>query len=139
MSLDEACKSEIEELHAFIQAWMRGTLPRTTQAFERFDNPLSDTFLVVHPSGQSDDKTSICQKVYGAHGVKPDDFTIEIRDIRSRVVHPPWCLLTYEEWQSSGGKETGRISSVLFRETNGESGDGVAWVHLHETCLSEER
>lgn len=137
MSLDKACSLEVGELHAFIQAWMRGSLPRTTQSFERFDGALADTFLIIHPNGRSDDKPSISEKVYCAHGAKSDAFTIEIRNVRSRVVHPPWCLLTYEEWQSDQGKGTARFSSALFRHANGGPGNGVEWIHLHETGLSD--
>jgi hypothetical protein len=135
MNLDEACRLEIQQLHAFIQAWMRGSLPQTPRSFERFENSLSDDFLIIHPSGRSDDKTSISEKVYGAHGVKQDDFSIEIRHIRARLVHPPWCLLTYEEWQSDAGKSTARFSSVLFYQGD----DGLEWVHLQETWLGKDQ
>ena len=61
MNLEESCAAEVRELHAFIQAWMRGSLPRTTQSFERFADSLADTFVIVHTSGRSDDKTSITE------------------------------------------------------------------------------
>ena len=133
MNLEENCAAEVRELHAFIQAWMRGSLPRTTKSFERFTDSLADTFVIVHPSGRYDDKTSISEKVFGAHGANPDDFTIEIHDIRVRLAEPPWCLLTYEEHQSDTGNNSARLSSVLFRQT----GDRIEWMHLHETRLSE--
>jgi hypothetical protein len=133
MNLEESCAAEVRELHAFIQAWMRGSLPRTTQSFERFADSLADTFVIVHTSGRSDDKTSITEKVFRAHGVNPDDFTIEIRDIRVRFAERPWCMLTYEEHQSNAGDNSARLSSVLFRQT----GNRIEWMHLHETRLSD--
>jgi hypothetical protein len=47
------------------------------------------------------------------------------------------CLCTYEEWQTDrhgDGVETGRLSTVLFREAPDAPG-GVAWLHVHETWL----
>jgi hypothetical protein len=73
--------------------------------------------------------------VYDAHGVH-DDVTIETSAFEPRYVGRETCLGTYEEWQEVGEERTGRVASVLFRRAP-ETPNGVEWVHLHETWLSE--
>ena len=45
------------------------------------------------------------------------------------------CVGTYEEWQESGGLQSARLSSILFRR-NDALRNGFEWVHLHETWLA---
>lgn len=75
-----------------------------------------------------------------AHGVHVDadpPLDVAVRNVRHRLSRDDLCLLTYQEWQRWGDEETGRQSSVLFRE-RASAPNGVEWVHLHETWLSGE-
>lgn len=54
------------------------------------------------------------------------------------VVPPELDLGTYEEWQTTGGVATGRLSTAVMRSVPGFP-NGLAWVHLHETRLPDIR
>jgi hypothetical protein len=47
-------------------------------------------------------------------------------------------LATYEEWQVIEGETRGRLSTALFRNREGTP-NGIEWVHLHETWMSDSK
>ncbi len=58
-------------------------------------------------------------------------------NVRTRVERDEHCLVTYEEGQRIDGDWDWRVSSGLFRRA-ADAPNGVEWVHLHETRLSED-
>ncbi len=123
---------EVIDLHRFIQEWMRGSLPKTREAFERFSEVLSGDFMIIHPGGTSEDRAQVTASFWSAHGSRDDSFRIEIRNPRYRLSSNHYALATYEEWQF-GSTTTARVSTVLFRQRD-RNGKPL-WVHLHETWL----
>ena len=45
-------RREVEQLHAFFEAWFKGTLPRTPEAFARFVDVTAPGFHLVTPQGR---------------------------------------------------------------------------------------
>jgi hypothetical protein len=128
----DICRSEIVQLHIFIEGWLNGTLDKIHDVFERFEGAFDEDFLIVHPSGQAQIKSEILADIWEAHGKRPKPFAITIKNVTLRTCAGPLCLVTYEEWQS-GDTETTRLSSVLFKKQAG--GDQIRWLHLHETFV----
>ncbi|NOK59312.1 MAG: hypothetical protein GFH27_549283n228 [Chloroflexi bacterium AL-W] len=126
------CAHEILELHHFIESWLLGAVEQTREQFVRFEGAMAEDFEIIHPNGNVQPKAAICNSFWGAYGVQNPPFTVRIKNIQCRVVSKPYCLLTYEEWQT-GERETARLSTVLFRQVPNQ--DRVEWVHLHETWL----
>lgn len=132
-SLAEQCTAEVDDLHAFFELWFVGELTHSRAELERFSDVLADDFRMIQPSGLTRTRDGITTDVFDAHGVH-DEITIETSPFEPRHVGSDTCLGTYEEWQSMGDEETGRIVTVLFRRAP-EKPNGVEWVHLHETWL----
>ena len=131
MDREPRCRDEVEQLHAFFQAWFRGELPPDDEAFARFADVLAPTFTMIGPTARAGDRAATLAAVRSGHGAE-QDMTIEIRDHRHRLSAGDVSLVTYEEWQTRGGQTRGRISSVLFRERDGLP-NGLEWLHVHET------
>jgi len=130
----EACRAEIEGLHAFFTGWFEGTLPDDDEAFARVAGALGDDFELISPDGRRRDREAILASIRAGHG-DHDEFAIEIRHVRLRWSSGGLALVTYEEWQTADGAPPGgRISSAWFREA-ARAPEGVRWVHLHETAL----
>lgn len=133
----EACRREIEELHAFFEGWFEGTLSDDEPTFARVAAALAGDFELISPDGSLRDRKTILASIrdgYGSHAGERQQFRIEIHDVRPRFVVADTALLTYEEWQTSDGSENRRRSSAWFRRAD-EAPCGVRWVHLHETAL----
>lgn len=129
----EACRAEIEELHAFFTGWFEGTLRDDAATFARVADALADDFELISPDGRRRGREAILASIRAGHG-DHGEFAIEIRDVRPRWTSGGLALLTYEEWQTADGRQNGRTSSAWFREASGAP-RGVRWVHLHETAL----
>ncbi|MDX1660427.1 MAG: DUF4440 domain-containing protein [Gemmatimonadota bacterium] len=134
----EACRREIEELHAFFEGWFEGTLPDDEATFARVADALAEDFELISPDGRRRDRGTILASIregYGDHAGEGKRFRIEIHDVRPRLVVAETALLTYEEWQTSDGSKNRRLSSAWFRKVDAAP-CGVRWIHLHETALS---
>ena len=97
--MEANCRQEIIQLHQFLESWLTGRLNRNEQEFLRLTQALADDFVMIHPSGQQQDKAAVTADLWQAHGVRPEPFTIEIRNYTCRVGSETLCLVTYEEWQ----------------------------------------
>ena len=135
MNCEDRCKLEVEQLHAFFQAWFRGELPDTDEAFARFESVMAERFEMIPPSGRIVDRASVLTGVRSAHGREPAT-RIWIENHRHRFTIGNLSQVTYEEWQEMNGEKRGRISSALM-EVNENAPNGVHWLHLHETWLGE--
>ncbi len=137
-AMDDACKKEVIELHQFFEDWNQGKLAKTEDQFRRFSGAVAKDFEIISPGGGSMSTTEILGRVREGHGSsRGTDFRIWIESYRSRPIGDGILLVTYEEWQSQGGKDIGRISTAVFRRES-RAPNGVVWLHVHETWLQEQ-
>ena len=123
---------EVKNLHAVIQDWMTGSVPKTEAAFSLFRNALDTEFVIIHPTGVAERYEEILKSFWSAHGIQDKNFVIEIQNLNHRITFDNFSLVTYEEWQF-GTAPTARFSSVLFKNTKKDN--RVRWIHLHETWM----
>ncbi|MFV1988082.1 MAG: DUF4440 domain-containing protein [Gemmatimonadota bacterium] len=130
-----AWRVEIEELHAFFEAWMGGTIPRTEEQLDRLEEALEKRFTFVTTSGQVLAREAIVGAVRESHGARPG---LRIRLREPRLVHSckHHVVATYQEWQEAEGERTGRTSTVVL-ERKEEAPNGLVWIHVHETWITQ--
>ncbi|MEO1490767.1 MAG: hypothetical protein AAFV19_01265 [Pseudomonadota bacterium] len=133
----QAARTEIERLHAFIEGWFRGTMPKDTFA-QGFANRLHAGFENVQPSGAVLSRADLLDPIRDAHGRNPD-FRIKIRDVRLLGAWPEAKLIqaSYIEAQTgarNSAADNDRRSTVLFESPLGR----LIWRHLHETAVPQE-
>lgn len=131
--MNDECRREVHELHAFFQGWFTGELPDTDAAFARLASVIAPEFQIVSPSGRGMHRAELLESLRATHGADPGA-RIRVADFRGREVGEDLFLATYEEWQARPTGEKGRLSSVLFGREQGAP-NGVAWLHLHECWL----
>jgi hypothetical protein len=124
------CRKNIRELHVFIESWLKGTVEKSKQEFQYFENELDEDFVIIHPGGELQTKSEIISDFWDAYGAQSEKFIIEIRNIKIRFESKDICIMNYEEWQTSVEK-TARISTVIFRKSLNSNKNN--WLHLHET------
>lgn len=130
--MDEACATEVVELHRFIERWLTGVLPKTDEAFARFAAVMGEGFVIVSPAGVTTPRDELLGELRAGHGSRADDFDIRIDNLAIRRDLDPLCVVTYEEWQRSADERTARIATALFGP-RADAPNGVEWLHLHET------
>ena len=126
--------AEVVRLHEMIEAWLAGSILDTDATYLRFSDAMAEDFEIISPSCSRSDRQAIVSSFRAAHGSRGPEFSVAIKNIRTRLLSPPLALLTYEEWQYEEGRATARFSTVLLRDEPSRPG-GVAWVHLQETWL----
>jgi hypothetical protein len=138
--MEQSCRTEIEELHAFFQGWFNAALPDTEDAFRRFAGVMADGFTIVTPGGRTVDRGPLIEGLWRSHGRWREvegGGRIRIANVRLRHLEGETALLTYEEWQQAGAGDRGRLSTALFRRAAGTP-NGVEWLHVHEVWLPDE-
>ncbi len=137
-SLEERCRAEIVELHAFIERWSNAEEPKTDEAFRRFDRVLAPSFVLIDPNGAVIERQPIVDAVRDSHGRWRDSpGKIRIENFRLHQHNDGFALATYEEWHDLGRTAVGRLSSVLFG-ANADAPNGLDWLHLHEVWLPSD-
>lgn len=134
VEFEKRCHEEVVALHVVIEDWLAGKVVADDDVYASFSDAMASDFEIISPSGVRSERGSIVAALRKAHGVQGADFSISIKNLRTRMLAPPLALLSYEEWQSQGNETTARLSTVLLREDPGAP-RGVAWVHLQETWL----
>jgi len=125
-----AFEAEVRELHAFFARWFAGTAE--SGELERLD-VLDESFRMIGPDGRQQTVDEVRSAIEDAHGRR--SMQIEIRNVR---VHPTALVGSYEEWQTSDGVVTGRISSAVMA-ADPSTPNGLRWMQLHETWLPDPR
>ena len=130
------CRQEVLDLHRFFEGWFAGRLAASDDTFARFSSVLAPHFELVSPDGRASSREEIISRLRTAHGLHATDAGLRIRIERFRVHHEAGDLglVTYEEWQTIGGRDRGRHSCALF-EAEERGPNGVRWVFVHETWL----
>jgi hypothetical protein len=121
---------EVRELHSFFERWFAGTAERAE--LSRLD-VLDGSFHMIGSDGRLQSVGEIRSAIESAFGRR--SMLIEIRNV---WVHPTAPIGTYEEWQTTGGEVTGRISSAVMKSDR-SAPNGLRWMHLHETWLPDAR
>jgi hypothetical protein len=129
-----AARIEIERLHAFIEGWFRGTMPKDRFA-DGFANWLHTGFENIQPSGKVLSRADLLDPIRDAHGANPD-FGITIREVRLLGAWPEARLIhaSYIEAQTgarNSAPDNDRRSTVLFEVPV----QRMIWRHLQETHL----
>lgn len=132
-----ACEREAVELHDFLRDWLAGALPRTADAFARFQDVIGEGFMIVSPRGSVSARDTLLPEFEGLHGQLADkaaDFEIWVENFRCLRLLGDSALCTYEEWHRLDGATSARLTSVLYGRKPGTPA-GVEWLHVHETWL----
>lgn len=130
---EAACRTEVRQLHEFFQAWYRGDLEPTDEAFARFAGVLAAEFTVITTGGLELDRDRLLPLMRGEHGTKPD-LEMWTENFRLRLADCGLVLFTYEEHGRTAGRRKASLITALLRE-NPAMVNGLEWVHLHEVDL----
>ena len=136
MNCEERCQLEVAELHHFFEQWFKGKLPDTDEAFARFESVMAEGFEIISPVGKAMKRDVILKAVRGGHGKEPDA-KIWIENYRHLLTNGDLSLVSYEEWQVTGGTKRGRLSTALLRVTE-KTPNNLQWLHVHETWLPKD-
>ncbi len=131
MQIHEACRNEIDTLHRCFEDWFNGRVPRTSEAFNRIDTALAETFVIVMPQGSKVERAPLLKSLYEAHTGR-QGIRIWIEHVRVLEEDQALVVAEYEEWQEEGGETTSRHSTAVFRR-NEEKPNGLEWLRVHET------
>jgi hypothetical protein len=131
MPVIDACRDEIVALHACFEDWFNGRVPRTSEAFNRIDTALAETFVIVMPQGSKVERAPLLKGLYEAHTGR-QGIRIWIEHVRVLEEDQALVVAEYEEWQEEGGETTSRHSTAVFRR-NVEKPNGLEWLRVHET------
>ena len=126
--MEERCRNEIADLHAFFERWLAGE----TEDLSRCESVLADGFGMIGPGGRHIDRAMLLANLREAHGARA--VGIRIENYTAREIGGGLCLATYEEWQDDEREVRGRLSTALFRARD-DAPHGVEWLHVHETWL----
>ena len=135
MNCEERCQLEVVELHRFFEQWFNGELPDTDEAYARFASVMAEGFEIISPAGVAMKRDVILDAVRVGYGKEPES-KIWIENHRHLFTYSDLSLVTYEEWQGTGDKQHGRLSTALLRITK-NTPNNLQWLHVHETWLPE--
>lgn len=139
--MKERCEREVVELHQFFQEWFKGDLANSDESFTRLSSVIAQGFSIISPQGKKVSRDSLLNTLrdaYGAYSGDDRSFRIWIKNFDVAFVAKDVLLATYEEWQDLDGEENSRTSTVLFHR-NESTPNGVEWIHVHETMLSQRQ
>lgn len=122
---------EIVELHEFFEGWLGGALAATDESFGRFEGAIVPGFTFVGPDAKVIGREDLLAGLRAAHGSRPA-LRIRIENPQLRHESADLLLATYEQWQECAPTVTGRLSTVVFRNSLG----GLQWMHGHETWIT---
>ncbi len=140
--MHDGCDAEVRRLHRFLEGWLTGALPRSTEIFDRdYARVFAPSLVVVDPGGVIYRRAGILEWTRAAHGIHADPvkaFAIWIDDVRMHHHQGDLCLVMYEEWQPLEGARCCRLVTAPFTCSE-DTPHGVAWLHAHETWLAGEQ
>jgi hypothetical protein len=124
---------EVIELHAFLEAWFRGELPKSEEAFQRLSRAWPPAFRLVSPEHQTLEAPALLRQTYEEHAAYPS-LRIEVRDASSTLVDDgSVAIVVYEERHIDGGSVDARFCSALLADD--ESNTLAVWLHVHESRI----
>ena len=128
-------QAEIDQLHAFFEAYFLGTIPADDMG--RFADVLDADFTIVGPNGAVSDRAETLDAVRQGHA-HTSDMTITCRDHELLHADPSTVLATYVEHHDwTDGRHNARLSTVAFRADTAMP-NGLRWLRVHETWVPAE-
>ena len=134
--IETLLRGEVEALHEFISAWIRGDVARSNALFdERFGGRLSADFFNIQPSGAVLSREGLTRSIFDAHGANPK-FAIDVSRFHLLHVTPDRsrAVASYLERQSNARNTvppTNDRQSIVFFDLR-DAPHRVAWQYLHE-------
>ncbi|MCP3904351.1 MAG: DUF4440 domain-containing protein [Planctomycetes bacterium] len=122
---------DVEDLHRFFEAWLRGDVPADDASFAPVEAALAPAFTFVDPGGERRSRADVIDALRAGYGARPE-LRIRIDDASLHHDAGGLTLASYLERQTDGDRVTTRISTVLFR-AEASAPNGVEWLHVHET------
>ena len=129
--LAAAAIREAIDLHAVFEAW----LSSGEAAFARIEAAFDPGFRMVTPEGRLVTRDEVLDRLAGAAGARGAGFRIAVEDALPLAAPPGHVLLHYLERQWTGGTETLRRASALFR-ADPTGPNGVSWLFVQETWIT---
>jgi hypothetical protein len=134
--VQERCRREISDLHAFFEEWFTGRIAATEENWARLSGVLAEGFELICPRGTVSGRGDLLERLRLEHAARTEGaLRIWTENVRGRSIGDGLSVVVYEEWQEADGRRNGRRSSAVFRERAGTP-NGVEWVHLHEVAIS---
>ncbi len=130
--MDDPVITEINELHAFFDAWYAGRCDPGD--ISRMESTMAPEFHLVTPDGRIMPRRETLDVVRRGFGTRPVRIWVEEAAVLWRV--GTVTCATYQEWQDAGTGRRGRLSTALFGE-DPATPHGVCWLHVHETWLAD--
>ncbi|MBT8214804.1 MAG: DUF4440 domain-containing protein [Acidimicrobiia bacterium] len=122
---------EVEELHAFFDAWFRGA----ADSMERMEAVLASSFTIVGPHGTTMDRDETIEAVRTAFGRSG---TLRIRTSDHHLISSTSELVVarYTETHELPVGGNRRLSTVIFRPDE-HAPNGLTWLSVHETWIEQ--
>ncbi len=127
--------TEIDELHAFFEAYFLGTLP--ADDVSRFAGVLDDAFTIVAPNGSMSTRAETIAAVSAGHA-HTTDMSLTTKDHALIHADDTTVIASYVEHHGwTDGRENERLSTVVFRVDDAMP-NGLRWLRVHETWTVHE-
>ncbi|MEM9893476.1 MAG: DUF4440 domain-containing protein [Actinomycetota bacterium] len=127
----DAWHREIDELHAFFEAYFLGT----TDSMDRVEEALADDFTIVGAHGLTSDRVATVDAIRDGH-----EHMRSLRIVCSRhrllAETDDVVVAAYVETHELADKTNHRQSTVVFRRDD-DGPNGLRWVRVHETWLTD--
>jgi hypothetical protein len=123
----ELARSEIDELHAFFQAWYRGV---DTDGIARVAGVLATEFELLASTGECLSRAQLLSELAGERGAYPN-LEIGIVYLGSRFTGQNAASIEYIEQHVENGQIDKRLCCALLRRSQSESRP-VEWVAIYE-------
>jgi hypothetical protein len=124
--MQRAC-SEVEELHAFFEAWYRGT---SGVGLQRVSKVLASEFELLAPNGELISRNDLLSQLASECGAYPE-LRITIHHVGVRPAGEGGVAIEYVERHTEGGAIDERRCCALLREGK-VSPLNVEWVAIYE-------
>jgi len=122
-------QSEIDELHAFFQAYFLGQ----TDSLDRADAALADDFVIVSPDGRESDRAATMAALLAGHG-HTESLVISTTSHELISESGDLVVASYVESHALSTRSTHRKSTVVFVVDDARP-NGLAWLRVHETWI----
>ena len=134
--MQRLCEKEIHELHAFFEAWYRGTVDESDGSFSRVKAVLAPEFTLITSDGHAIARDQLLALLRAEYSTKPD-IKIWVENFQLRLAAGDVVLANYEEHgTTTSGKRSTLITAVLRK--NPERQNGLEWIHIHEVGLPSQ-
>ena len=131
--LAAAALQEVHDFHAFLADWFAGRTMGDENALTDQRRRFAPDMQYISPSGGIVDATMI-EEMLGSAGGSAPAIVIEVRNATARRADERSVLVTYEEHQTGGTENNGRLTTALF-VPKADAPNGVGWFHVHEVWL----